>query len=307
MEEDAGVRAIFQQWQNVKTEYGTVERRFTQCAQTWPLASNVKLENMETAIHLVRQACDYLCSGMTQMGSVTDRKCDAEKVQQVISEVMTQFQKLQVTMDEKSRRVETIASRVDELSGESMNSRSRLEGLERCVGVEGQQHDSAIRDLRASLVQCIEDTKGLCKCSTEYQMDIQFRDTELFELKELLFKFSIDLEDGLKECHEGIQRAQQLPERGLISTSDHQEHMNAVQQALEEQRTQILSHEKKLLDDERQTRRLQEEVAAHRAQPRPEVPEGFSLEVQVAMETRFVQIEEALRKGQKQYSQWETV
>ena len=61
METDAGVQAILQQWQEVKTEHGTVERTFTQCAQTWPLASNAKLENMESAIHLLRQACDYLC------------------------------------------------------------------------------------------------------------------------------------------------------------------------------------------------------------------------------------------------------
>ena len=60
METEAGVQAIPQQWHEVKTEYGTVERRYTQCAQTWPLASNVKLENMESAIHLLRQACDHL-------------------------------------------------------------------------------------------------------------------------------------------------------------------------------------------------------------------------------------------------------
>ena len=139
---------------------------------------------MELAIHLLMQACDYLYNGVTQMGSVTDKQCDTEKVHQVISEVMTKFQKTQVTIDEKSRRVETVASRVDELSGESMNTRSRLEGLERRVGMEGQQHDPTISDLRASLDQCIEDIRGLCRCSTEYQMDIQFRDTELFEMKE---------------------------------------------------------------------------------------------------------------------------
>ena len=31
---DAGVQAILQQWQEVKTEHGTVERTYTQCAQT---------------------------------------------------------------------------------------------------------------------------------------------------------------------------------------------------------------------------------------------------------------------------------
>ena len=40
---DAGVQAILQQWQEVKTEHhGTVERTYTQCAQTWPLANQVR-------------------------------------------------------------------------------------------------------------------------------------------------------------------------------------------------------------------------------------------------------------------------
>ena len=50
MDTDAGVQAILQQWQEVKTEHGTVERTYTQCAQAWPLANNVKLEGMESAI-----------------------------------------------------------------------------------------------------------------------------------------------------------------------------------------------------------------------------------------------------------------
>ena len=60
METDAGVQAILQQRQEVKTEQGTVERTYTQCAQSWPLASHVKLEGIESAIHILRQACEYL-------------------------------------------------------------------------------------------------------------------------------------------------------------------------------------------------------------------------------------------------------
>ena len=72
-----GVQAILQQWQEVKTEQGTVERTYTQCAQTWPLASHVKLESMESAIHILRQACDYLHEGMMKLGFAdrTEMRC----------------------------------------------------------------------------------------------------------------------------------------------------------------------------------------------------------------------------------------
>ena len=94
MDTDAGVQAILQQWQEVKTEQGTVERTFTQCSQTWPLASQVKLEGMESAIHTLRQACEYLHEGMIKLGSTADQKSDTEKVQQAIAELMVTIQNL---------------------------------------------------------------------------------------------------------------------------------------------------------------------------------------------------------------------
>ena len=84
MDTDAGVQATLQQWQEVKTEHGTVERTFTQCAQTWPLASHVKLEGMESAINILRQACEYLHEGMVKLSSITDQKSDTEKVHRAL-------------------------------------------------------------------------------------------------------------------------------------------------------------------------------------------------------------------------------
>ena len=124
IETDAGAQAILQQWQEVKTEHGTVERTYTQCAQTWPLGSSVKLESIESAILILRQACDYLHNSMTQLSSITDRKCDTEKVQQVIADLMTQLPRLQATIGESSQGVAKVTSRVDELSRGVRNTRS---------------------------------------------------------------------------------------------------------------------------------------------------------------------------------------
>ena len=142
VETDAGVQAILQQWEEVKTEHGTVARTFTQCAQAWPLADNVKLEGI-----------------MTRLSSITDQKCDAEKVQQAIAEVTVTLQQLQTMCSEGSCRSEVVVSRMDELSGETVNLRNRLEGLERRVGMEGQQHESVLRELRASHDQCFADVR----------------------------------------------------------------------------------------------------------------------------------------------------
>ena len=49
-----------QSWSEVKSEDGSVARTYTQCAQTWPLADAAAFENIETALQVLRQACEYL-------------------------------------------------------------------------------------------------------------------------------------------------------------------------------------------------------------------------------------------------------
>ena len=169
------------------------------------------------------------------------------------------------------------------------------------MATEGQQQESVLRELRASLDRCVEDVSVLCQNSTEYQMDIQARDSELFEMKELIFKLSV----GLDECRDGIQKVQSLPESGSDSLSDQREQMKILQHDLGEALKQLEIQEKTLQDGERQMRRLQDEVAAARVRPKPEVQEGLPIDVQAALETRFAQIEETLRKNQQQYSQWQ--
>ena len=122
---------------------------------------------------------------------------------------MATLQQLQAMCGEGSRRSETIASRVDELSGEAVNIRSRLEGLERRV--EGQQHESVLRELRASHDQCVADVSILCHNSNEYQIDVQARDAKMFELKELIFKLSVELD----EIREDIRKVQRPAQKGI--------------------------------------------------------------------------------------------
>ena len=114
------------------------------------------------------------------------------------------------------------------------------------MGVEGQQNESVLRELRASLDHCVADVQVLCQHSNEYQMDLQARGSELFDLKELIFKLSVEVD----ECREGIQKIQSLPERGLVGASDQQEQMKAFQNVLDETRKQLETQEKKLQDGE---------------------------------------------------------
>ena len=76
-----------QQWAEVETEDGTSERTHTQRAQTWPLADHVKLENIESAIQILTQACDFLYNAVSQVRSAADQKMDTVKARQAIGEI----------------------------------------------------------------------------------------------------------------------------------------------------------------------------------------------------------------------------
>ena len=301
MDTDAGVQAILQQWQEVKTEHGTVERTFTQCAQTWPLASHVKLEGMESAIHILRQACEYLHEGMVKLSSITDQKSDTEKVQQAIAELMVTLQNLHTQHHEGSRRSEVLASRIDEVTGEAASIRGRLESLERRVGMESQQHESVLRELQASHEQHATDLSVLCHNANEYQADIQARDHETFELKELIFKLCVEVD----ELREDAKKAKDMPGKGSVEAPDCQEQMNVLQRNLDESRQQLETQEQKLREGERRLSLLQEEVRVNQLRPKPERHEGLPDDIRIAIEDRLAKIEEKLQRYQQQYSRWQ--
>ena len=92
-------REILQTWTENQTEDGSIERRCTQVARTWPLEDNVDLgfDNIEAAIQVLRQACDCLHQGMRHVGSVVEKKADAERVQNManaICEVVDQVKRI---------------------------------------------------------------------------------------------------------------------------------------------------------------------------------------------------------------------
>ena len=55
---EAGMaRAIFRQWTEARDE----RRRYTQIAQTWPLEGGAKFENIEAALHTLREGHALVC------------------------------------------------------------------------------------------------------------------------------------------------------------------------------------------------------------------------------------------------------
>ena len=88
----ATAKAILQSWSEVTEEDGTVARTFTQCAQTWPLTDASAFENIDAALKILREACDFLHQGMTQLGVRVEQKADIPRAQSAAHELAEHIQ-----------------------------------------------------------------------------------------------------------------------------------------------------------------------------------------------------------------------
>ena len=219
---------------------------------------------------------------------MTDQKCDTGKVQQATAELMTMLQEVQTRCSEGSQRTETVVSRVNEMAGEAVNIRNRLEGLERRVGMEGQQHDAEMRELRAGHEQHEADLRVLRHTANEYQADAQARDHEIDEIRELIFNLGVEMD----EVREDIKRIQSAPGREMPDASMYQEQVVALRQSLERAHQQLETQEQKVREGDQRLSQLQEEVRNLQRMPKLERHEGISDEVRRVIEGRLAKIEE---------------
>ena len=96
-------RAILQQWSEVKNEDSSVARTYTQCAKAWPLADQAAFDNIVAAIQILRQACDYLHQGLTQVGTAVGQRIDTGKAQEAVNEIASQIQSMKASMTDSAR------------------------------------------------------------------------------------------------------------------------------------------------------------------------------------------------------------
>ena len=141
----------------------------------------------------------------------------------------------------------------------------------------------------------------LCHNANEYQADTQARDNETFELKELIFKLCVEVD----ELREDAKKVKVTSEKESVEACDYQEQMTVLLQRLADSRQQLEVQGQKTQEGERRLSRLQEEVRVNQLQPKPERQEGLSDDVRAAIEDRFVKIEEKLQRNRQQSSWWQ--
>ena len=157
------------------------------------------------------------------------------------------------------------------------------------------------RELRAGHDQHAADLRVLTHNASEYQADLQARDHETFEMKELIFKMGVDMEEIRKE----LEKAQEVPGRESPDVSEHQEQMGVLRNDLARALQQIEVLERKVREGEQRFSQLQKETRDCRIQPKLEEHQGISEEMKRIIEDRLTKIEGRLTRQQQQTSSWQ--
>ena len=222
-------KAILQSWSEVKSEDGSVARTFAQCAQTWPLADTAAFENIEAAIQVLRQACDYLHQGLTQVGAAVEQKIDTGKVQAAINEIARQIQSMKASMTDSANRQTVLATRIDGTMEKISTGHGRLEAANAQLEREGAAQGSDIGELRESTRRCQSDIAKMTECLELAQIDSQRIDQKIFDLQENLFNNGVELERGLENSQARITQLQH-PAGVQISVEVNQDHARGTEQ-----------------------------------------------------------------------------
>ena len=121
----AMARAILQSWSETRGEDGTVQRTYTQCAHEWPLSESDAFDNIESALNILKRACEYLHDGMMQMGGAVDQKANIPSVEAAVRALAGHVQEVRNGVQNTVTRQNELSVRIDSMSERLQAARDR--------------------------------------------------------------------------------------------------------------------------------------------------------------------------------------
>ena len=146
------------------------------------------------------------------------------------------------------------------------------------------------------------DLRVLCHNANEYQADIQARDNEIFELKELIFKLCVEMD----EFREDIKKIQSVPGREATDASVYQEQVIAFRQGLDRALQQLETQERKIREGEqRLSLSCRKKYEIVRGCPSWKGMRAFLMNFDGPLRIALPKIEEKHLRHQQQTSGWQ--
>ena len=145
----AMARAILQSWSEIRAEDGSVQRTYTQCAREWPLSETEAFENIEVALNVLKRACEYLHEGVTQMGRIVDQKANIPSAEAAVRELAHHTQEVRNGVQRTVTRQTELTNRLDSMSEHIQAARGRIEALSAQLDQGRSRADGSYRGVQA--------------------------------------------------------------------------------------------------------------------------------------------------------------
>ena len=194
----AMARAILQSWSETRTEDGSVQRTYTQCAREWPLSETEAFENIEAALNVLKRACEYLHEGMMQMGKTVEQKANIPSVEAAVRELAHHTQEVRNGVQRTVTRQTELSNRMDSVSEHIQAARGRIEALSAQLDQGGREHMALTVEYRHSTEEIQRKVIQLGSLIEHSQVDTQRLDKGLTDLQENVFNNGVAI-DHLKE------------------------------------------------------------------------------------------------------------
>ena len=279
-----------------------VGRTHTQCAQTWPLTDAIAFENVDAALSVLRQACDFLHHGLTQVGNRVEQKADISRVQSAAHELAEHIHDVRNGLREENSRQNALSTRLDGIADRLQAAYGRLE----MMGVQVEQglgtQNSQVSDLQRSMMETQRQVVQMDERLRLSQADTQKLDRGLSDLHENVFNNATSIDRVAESCKRQIAQVQTLSGQ-QISAEAYQEHARGAEHALEQCRSQLADQAVRIETGERRMIRLQEEVAGLVGRHDPCAGEECVPNRDPELAIRLSQLEDGLESHQRALAQ----
>ena len=227
----AMARAILQSWSETKGEDGSIHRTYTRCAQEWPLADSDAFENIETALNILKRACEYLHDGMRQMGGVVDQKANIPSVEAAVRALAGHIQEVRNGVQSTVNRQTDLSSRVDRMSERLQAARDRMEMVATQLDQGNRETAAQTEVLRRSMEETQKQVTQIGSCLELSRVDSQRLDQGLTDLRENVFNNGVAIDHLKEDCQRGAESHRTLSDQ-MVDIAAYQRHAESHDQTL---------------------------------------------------------------------------
>ena len=294
----AMARAILQSWSETRGEDGIVQRTYTQCAHEWPLSESDAFENIESALNILKRACEYLHNGMMQMGGIVDQKANSPSVEAAVRTLAGQVQEVRNGVQTTVTRQSDLSSRMDRMSERIQAARDRMEMVATQLDQGNRENATQTEVLRRSIEETQKQVTQMGSFLEHSRVDSQRLDKGLTDLRENVFNNAVAIDHLREDCQREADNQRTLSGQ-TVDIAAYQRHAESHDQTLAQCQTQMAAQSERIDEGELQLRRLREEVAALFSQSVPQMDEGNVPNRDPELAVRLSQLEEGLRTQQR--------